>query len=96
MYKPQEHEAVSADGKAVGTVINERVDRDLEDLENAINTTQQTTTTFCPECREESFEVVITDSGKGFDPEYGTVYWYNGDGKCAECEFEAPYSDSSV
>ena len=51
---------------------------------------------FCPECRKETFNVTITDSGKGHDPEYGVIHWFSGDGVCSKCGYEAPYGDSSV
>ena len=50
--------------------------------------------TFCPECGSESFEVTITGSGSHPD-EWGTYYWWEGDGKCSECGYTGEYSHCS-
>lgn len=50
--------------------------------------------TCCPECHEETFSVVVTDSGSHPD-EWGTCHWWEGDGKCTECGHEEFYNDSS-
>lgn len=51
----------------------------------------------CPECHEEALEVTVTDSGKGFDPEYGEIYWFSGSASCGACGFITnDYSDQSV
>lgn len=50
---------------------------------------------FCPECREEQFEVTIEDSGKSHNGEI-EIHWFAGAGKCVECGYEGYYSDSTA
>lgn len=50
----------------------------------------------CPLCGEEQFYVVVNKSGKGYDPEYGAVFWFDCNGKCAACGHEGDYGDQSI
>lgn len=51
-------------------------------------------TTGCPECFMECFEMEIQDSGTSFDGEY-TSHWFEGEGKCLNCDYEGFICDSS-
>ena len=56
-----------------------------------------TTTEFCPKCGEESFEVVVTHSGKSLNHTFGlTEHWFEGEGTCYECGYRGWYGDSSL
>lgn len=55
---------------------------------------QKVHTTFCDACKKESFVVAITESGQGQN-DFGTCYWWAGDGKCTNCGHADWYSDSS-
>lgn len=57
-------------------------------------TIRPTATVFCPKCNEESFIVLIADSGQCAS-EYGTNHWFSGDGECTECHHKSFYTDSS-
>lgn len=54
--------------------------------------------TICPNCKEECFDVQVTGSGSYFDPEWGTIYWGEGDGKCSnkQCGYQGWWSDTSA
>lgn len=56
--------------------------------------TKDTVTCFCPICKQESFEVTVTNSGSGPD-EWGMCHWFSGNGVCSECGYKDEYSDSS-
>lgn len=58
--------------------------------------TMKIVTCFCPKCHVETFEVLTTGGGKYLNPDIGTIYWFEGDGKCNECGYEGHYSDSSA
>jgi hypothetical protein len=63
-------------------------------MENKSGDPSKEVVVFCPACREEQFTVTVTDSGSGPD-EWGTCYWFGGDGKCSACGHASYYSDSS-
>ncbi len=44
----------------------------------------------CPKCHRETLRVSIERGGQGIHPEYGTVYWFEGQGKCSESDCEPP------
>src|SRR5688572_25027017 len=49
----------------------------------------------CPKCFNETLSVHISGGGIS-QTEYGTAYWFEGDGKCSTCGFEGWFSDSSL
>lgn len=57
---------------------------------------RQKVTTICPKCHDECFVVTIHRSGSG-PSEFGTNYWFEGHGKCADpaCRHEEWISDSA-
>ncbi len=51
--------------------------------------------TFCPKCSQETFEVDIEDSGTESTSE-GVNHWFEGMGKCSNCDHESFHSDGSL
>ena len=60
-----------------------------------MNTKPQLVSVDCPRCGEECLEVTVTNGGSYPDSDFGTIYWFEGDGVCSHCGFEDFYSDSN-
>lgn len=51
--------------------------------------------TFCPNCSQECFDAVVTESGDGYSYEFGCPSgWVSGHGKCGECGYNGEWADS--
>ena len=58
---------------------------------------KDTVLVFCPKCKQETFYVKPENTGKGYNYEFSQPeYWFDGEGKCSECDYTGYYSDSSL
>jgi hypothetical protein len=52
-------------------------------------------TALCPACKNRSLQVAVSGGGS-YETEFGTAFWFEGEGKCFECGWSSRYSDRAT